>query len=189
MTILKLWSVLYWTWVASELVILLGMRTRRSSGTVRDRGSLLVLWIVIFSSITAGIWIGEVAPHTIFNGAHWVRYAALALLVSGLVVRWTAIVQLGKSFSANVAVAVDQTILKTGLFRYVRHPSYSGLMLVFAAVGLHSRNWWGLIATVVPSVAALLYRIHVEEQALSDVFGQEYREYSSTTKRLLPGLY
>jgi len=61
--------------------------------------------------------------------------------------------------------------------------------LVFAAVGLHSRNWWGLIATVVPSVAALLYRIHVEEQALSDVFGQEYREYSSTTKRLLPGLY
>jgi protein-S-isoprenylcysteine O-methyltransferase Ste14 len=42
---------------------------------------------------------------------------------------------------------------------------------------------------MVPSFAALLYRIHVEEKALCDAFGEEYQEYSRITKRLIPGVY
>jgi protein-S-isoprenylcysteine O-methyltransferase len=54
---------------------------------------------------------------------------------------------------------------------------------------MHTRNWVGLAITLVPTTAALLYRIHVEEAALRQAFGQEYSDYSRATKRLIPGIY
>lgn len=184
-----LWRALENTWVVSEVAILLLTRTRRSSGTVRDRGSLLLLWPVIVLAITAGSWIGEVEPHTIAGGAAWVRELSVALLVLGLLLRSAAIVTLGRSFSANVAIHATQRVHRTGLFRFVRHPSYSGLLLIFAAIGLHTRNWLGLLVVLLPTCAALLYRIHVEEAALGEAFGDEYTDYCRTTKRLIPGVY
>ena len=189
MTTAMLWKILDLTWIASEVAVLAATRTRRGSGNVRDRGSLLILWPVIVASITAGSWIGEAHAPTMFGGAHWVRTASLAVLIIGLAIRWTAIATLGKAFSANVAIHATQTVRKTGLFRFVRHPSYSGLVLIFVAVGMHTRNWAGLAITLVPTTAALLYRIHVEEAALRQAFGQEYIDYSRATKRLIPGIY
>jgi protein-S-isoprenylcysteine O-methyltransferase Ste14 len=189
MSILLLWGALYWAWVASEVVILLVTRTRRDGGRVRDRGSLLILWPVIIASLTVGIYLGETRPHTMFGGAHWVRYASLVLLAAGLVLRWSAIVTLGKSFSANVAIHETQTLNRSGLFGAVRHPSYLGMLVIFIAVGMHSRNWLGLAVTVIPPMAALLYRIHVEELALEDAFGEQYAEYRKTTKRLIPWVW
>lgn len=189
MSVLKLWGALYWAWVASEIVILLATRRRRSTGTVRDRGSLFLLWSVIVTSVTFGIYVGETRPHTLFGGAHWVRYLSLVLLVAGLALRWAAIVTLGKAFSANVAISATQTLNRSGIFRVVRHPSYAGMMVIFVAVGMHSRNWLGLAITVMPPTLALLYRIHVEEIALSNAFGDDYADYSKSTKRLIPGIY
>jgi protein-S-isoprenylcysteine O-methyltransferase Ste14 len=124
-----------------------------------------------------------------FGGAHWLKVAAIAILVAGLTIRWTAILSLGKAFSANVAIRDSQTVYRSGLYRLVRHPSYSGLLLVFAAISLHERNWLAASVVMVPTTAALLYRIHVEEAALHEAFGAQYESYRSTTKRLIPGIY
>jgi protein-S-isoprenylcysteine O-methyltransferase Ste14 len=124
-----------------------------------------------------------------FGGAHWLKVAAIAILVAGLAIRWTAILSLGKAFSANVAIRDSQTVYRSGLYRLVRHPSYSGLLLVFAAIALHERNWLAASVVMVPTTAALLYRIHVEEAALHEAFGAQYESYSSRTKRLIPGIY
>ena len=96
---------------------------------------------------------------------------------------------LGRSFSANVAIHAEQRLQTAGLYRFVRHPSYFGLLLVLVAIGLHTRNWIGFATVVIPSMAALSYRIHVEEQALRAAFGDVYAVYTSRTKRLLPGVY
>ena len=189
MSLLTVFGVLYWVWVASEVLLILVTRTTRKSGEVKDRGSLLVLWAVIFVSIWVGFWYGASHAHTIFAGAAWVRRLALGVLAVGVAVRWTAIVTLGRSFSVNVAIHAKQTVQKTGLFRMVRHPSYSGLLLVFLAVGLWTRNWVALAIFVVPPMLALLYRMNVEERALREAFGTEYEEYSQETKRLIPGVY
>ena len=109
--------------------------------------------------------------------------------VAGIIIRWTAIFSLGKSFSANVAIREDQQLKQTGLYRFVRHPSYSGLLLILLPVGIHSRNWAGLLVLIVPATVALIYRIHVEETALHEAFGSRYTDYSKTTRRLVPGLY
>jgi len=189
MDVPHIWRFLYWAWAASEVGILLITRTRRSSGSVRDRGSLLILWPTIFFSISAAFWIGDSRPPTLLPGAHWVAAASLFCLAAGLAIRWTAIFTLGKSFSANVAIHAAQTVHKTGLFRFVRHPSYSGMLLIFVSIGLATRSWLAFAIVLVLPMAALLYRIHVEEAALTAAFGADYIEYSQSTKRLIPGVY
>jgi protein-S-isoprenylcysteine O-methyltransferase Ste14 len=189
MSLITIWKTLYWAWVATEVGVLLITRTRRRTGTVQDRGSLLVLWPTICSSITAAFVIGATHPGNIFPGAPWVFQASFACLVAGLIVRWTAIFTLGRSFSANVAIHATQTLHKTGLFRFVRHPSYSGMLLIFLGLGLGIRNWLSLAIVLIFPTAALLYRIRVEEAALKRAFGNDYLEYARTTRRLIPGVY
>jgi protein-S-isoprenylcysteine O-methyltransferase Ste14 len=189
MSIGKLFGVLYWAWVASEALLQVVRRTSSKSGEVKDRGSLLLLLPVIFGSIWAATWYGEVHGRTMLGGPHWLGIVALVLFVIGLAIRGTAIFTLGRSFSTNVAIRATQTVHKTGLFRWVRHPSYSGMLLIFTAIGLWQRNGVSLAIMVVFPTAALLYRIRVEERALTEAFGQDYLQYSQETKRLIPGIY
>jgi protein-S-isoprenylcysteine O-methyltransferase Ste14 len=189
MSLSMMWLVSYCTWVASEIVIGIATRTRKSSGNVRDRGTMVLLWVVLFTSITAGVWFSDAKGTNLPNGTHWLKPASLFVLLAGLALRWWAIVSLGKSFSSNVAIHATQRVLKTGLYRWMRHPSYSGLLLCIFAVALHTRNWISFLIIIFPCSAAVLYRIHIEEAALRDHFGPEYVEYSRRTKRLVPGVY
>jgi protein-S-isoprenylcysteine O-methyltransferase Ste14 len=175
--------------VVSEVLLVIVTRTRGGDGGVYDRGSIQVLWVVIFGSIWCGSWYGTVHPHTIFPGAAWVGTAAVSLMAAGLAVRWTSIWSLGRAFSVNVAIRAGQKLYRGGLFALVRHPSYSGMMLIFAAIGLRLQNWIALLVLVLPPLFALLYRIHVEEAALGQAFGADYEDYRRSTKRLVPGIY
>jgi protein-S-isoprenylcysteine O-methyltransferase Ste14 len=189
MTLAKLFTILYWVWVASEVLLQVFTRTGRGKGEVKDRGSLVLLLLVIFASIWAATWYRDTHGRTMLVDPHLLRIAAMVLLVAGLAIRWTAILTLGRSFSTNVAIHATQTVHKTGLFRWARHPSYTGMLLIFAAIGLSQRNWTSLAIMLVFPTAALLYRINVEEMALTEAFGKDYVEYSRCTKRLLPGIY
>jgi len=189
MSVSVIWHVLYWGWFASEAYIAVATRTKHDGGIVRDRGSLLILWMVIFASITACEWIRHVYPPNMSGGASWLKSAGLIVLVAGISIRWTAIRTLGKAFSVNVAIKDSQRICRAGLYHFLRHPSYLGLLLIFLAIGLHSRNWTSFAVVLVPTVAAMLYRIHIEEHALRDAFGEEYMDYARGTKRLIPGVY
>jgi protein-S-isoprenylcysteine O-methyltransferase Ste14 len=184
-----LWGSFYWAWVASEVVIAVATRTGRSGGKVRDRGSQLILWMAIVVSLTACEWVRRIMPANIFGGAAWLKTASVVALVTALAIRWTAVFTLGKSFSANVAIRQSQKLMRSGLYRMVRHPSYLGLLMVFVAIGIHSRNWTSFVVAIVPTTAALIYRIQVEETVLREAFGEEYARYSRMTKRLVPGVY
>jgi protein-S-isoprenylcysteine O-methyltransferase Ste14 len=186
---LALWRILYWAWLASEVLLVIVTRTRKAGGEVQDRGSLYVLWIVIFASIWIGAGYGQLHSPTIFPGAGWVKTASLILMAAGLAIRWTSILSLGRAFSVNVAIHADQKLYRRGLFSLVRHPSYTGMLMIFAALGLRLQNWISLAMVVVPPLLALLYRMQVEEQALARAFGAEYEAYRSSTKRLMPGIY
>ena len=189
MIISKMFAILYWVWIASELLLQLVTRTTRSQGQLKDRGSLWLLLTVIFASVWGAFAYGDTHPHTMLGGAHWLRPAALVIMLAGFAIRWTAIISLGSSFSTNVAIHSTQTLRTTGLFRWVRHPSYTGMLLNFAAVGIYQRNWISLAIVIVFPTAALMYRIHVEESALREAFGAQYTEYSKSTSRLIPGIY
>jgi protein-S-isoprenylcysteine O-methyltransferase Ste14 len=187
MTASVLWHILFCCWVLSEVFIAIAMRTRNRA-EARDRGTQTILWIVIALSISTAEAIRGTS-FSMFGRVHWLILLAIVVIIAGLAIRWIAIISLGKSFSANVAIRGSQTIYKQGLYRWVRHPSYLGLELIFLAIALHSRNWISFVVVLIPTTMALLYRIHVEEFASNRAFGPEYTEYSRNTRRLIPWLY
>ena len=107
----------------------------------------------------------------------------------GLAIRVWAIVALGRAFRTTVEVDSGQAIVSTGPYRWVRHPSYSGLLLIVFGCGLAAGNWLALAVCLLLPLPALLWRIHVEEAELIRVLGDRYRAYQAHTKRLFPGVW
>lgn len=186
-------SVALWTVIllfpAGEIGLSIMRRAR--SGIVRreDGGSIGLLWLVILASVaiaTTGQWVAGLrlpAPGWFLRGL------AFALLVSGLTLRWVAIVSLGRFFTVDVAIHEGHALVDQGVYRYARHPSYTGLLMAFAGLGIFFGNWISLFALTVPIGAAVLVRIRREEAALIEALGDSYAAYCSRTKRLVPGVY
>ena len=89
----------------------------------------------------------------------------------------------------TVEVDAGQAVVSTGPYRRVRHPSYSGLLLIVAGFGLAAGNWLALVICIVLPLSAVLRRIQVEEAELTGMLGDRYRAYQAQTKRLIPGLW
>ena len=107
----------------------------------------------------------------------------------GLAIRVWAVAALGRAFRTTVEVDADQAVVSSGPSRWVRHPSYTGLLLIMAGFGLAVGNWLALAACLALPLPALLRRIQVEEAELTRVLGEPYRAYRTQTKRLVPGLW
>jgi protein-S-isoprenylcysteine O-methyltransferase Ste14 len=176
-------------WLVGEILIAVLTRTRQGEGKIRDRGTQIILWVVIVASLRIDEWMHTLFPVDMPGSDRWLRPAAVAILFLGLGVRAVAIVTLGKAFSVNVATRAGQRLQRSGLYGLVRHPSYLGLELIFLAFALHSCTWACFAVVMVPPTLAMLYRIHVEETALRAAFGPDYDDYSRNTKRLIPGVY
>jgi protein-S-isoprenylcysteine O-methyltransferase Ste14 len=136
-----------------------------------------------------GMLLGFIGLGRIHTGSNLTAPLGLALLVTGIAIRWTAIYALGKYFTCTVLIKDDHRLIKTGLYKHLRHPAYTGALIAHLGLGLSFSNWFSLTLSVAPYLIAVMYRMHVEEQALTETFGEEYRDYSRGTKRLIPKLY
>ncbi len=110
-------------------------------------------------------------------------------MVVGLVIRWKAIVTLGEQFTGKVKIFSTQRLIQNGPYKHVRHPGYTGGLLAHLGMAIAFSNWISILLIFFPVVVAAIYRMHVEEEALLRAFGNEYAEYSSRTKRLVPMIY
>jgi protein-S-isoprenylcysteine O-methyltransferase Ste14 len=175
-------------WIGSEIIL---TRTRRSQTTdVRlDKSSLRVLWVTIAVGVNVGILLSFQRIGYFGNGSPIYPIAGLVFILCGLIVRWIAIVSLKHQFTVDVSITKDHRIINTGIYRVVRHPAYAGSLLSFFGLGLCFANYLTILIMFPPICSAFLYRIHVEERALRDNFGDEYANYCASTKRLIPGVY
>jgi protein-S-isoprenylcysteine O-methyltransferase Ste14 len=155
-----------------------------------DRGSKLVVVVTANLSIVLGFWVASLFPSMAF-GRYWraVFFVGLAVLVGGMLFRWYAIRVLGRFFTFDVAISPGQTVIDSGPYRYVRHPSYTGSLVGYVGVGLALGNWAALLVPALCMAAAYAYRIPVEERALVKGLGQPYEEYRKRTWRLIPFVY
>jgi protein-S-isoprenylcysteine O-methyltransferase len=174
-------------WIASEIGLAV-LRRSGSGATRKDAGSLLVLNAVIYVSVALGMFLGMTGRGRVSLPipALWL---GLGAIVAGLAVRWWAVLTLRRFFTVDVAIHADHRLVETGPYRFVRHPAYVGMLLSFAGLALCASGWVSALVILVPIVAALLYRIRVEERALLGAFPSEYRVYAARTARLFPGVY
>lgn len=182
-------QILYFAWPVSEVILGLVTRAKRYTRARRDRGSLALLWIAIGVAIPAAVYVRVTQGRTMPFPLVWQEAISLLLLLGGLILRWTAIITLGRLFTPTVSIQEDHRVVQTGLYRFMRHPSYTGLLVAFLGLGFSYGNWVGLAVLIVPITAALLYRIRVEERLMKETFGDQYIAYSASTKRLIPGIY
>jgi protein-S-isoprenylcysteine O-methyltransferase Ste14 len=173
--------------LAAWALLELGVRVRESiqgkGARHRDRGTRILVALTLGAAIGTAI----AAPSA----------PSLPLLATGLVVMWLglalrvwSITALGGDFRTTVEVEPGQAVVSTGPYRWVRHPSYTGLLLITAGLGVARGAWVSLAACVLLLLPALLRRIHVEEAELDHVLGDAYRNYqSNTTARLIPHLW
>jgi protein-S-isoprenylcysteine O-methyltransferase Ste14 len=184
------WSqVLGWIYLASEILLTITRRSRSRTGTKQDRSTLGMLWILIALSVMAGVLI---TTHWRAAGLPYGRELTVAdvvLFAAGLILRWWAIITLGRFFTVDVTIEQDHELVERGPFRLVRHPSYTGVLLAFFGWTLTLRNWAAILVVLVPIFAAFVHRMNVEEEALTGALGPKYVAYMSRTKRLLPGIY
>ena len=185
---MRLIAYLSYVFFFSELALLIVKRSKGKTNKVRkDRGSLILLWIMIFIGFFGGFFLSK---HNEWNSANYfIAGAGLMLVIAGFIIRWTAILQLGKSFTVDVAIT-DVASLKTdGLYKLVRHPSYSGLLLIITGFSITMNSFYSYIALLVPVFLAVCYRINVEEKVLIGEFGDNYNRYKVKTKKIIPGIY
>ncbi len=167
----------------SEILLLLVKRSvKTTSKTRNDRGSLIFLWLMITCGFISGFFLSE--PKNDFLAGFGFLFIA-----GGLIVRWVAILQLGESFTVDVAVTASAKLKTDGIYEIIRHPSYLGILLVVFGFSCAMNSFYSFLVLVVPVFIAVIYRINVEEKVLIAEFGEQYTVYMSDTKRLIPGLY
>lgn len=171
----------------SELLLTFVRRSDKNLTSKRgDRGSMLIIWVVILTSLTAGFFYAGRRYHMT---SYLSSILGIAIYLAGMIIRWLSILQLKDAFTVDVAVSKGQQLKKDGFYRTVRHPSYLGILLIIIGLGIGMNNIISFLITVVPVFIALSYRINVEEKLLNEFFGNEYREYSLLTKRIIPWIY
>ena len=174
-------------WAAAEVFNTIGLRFLR--GTIRsqsrDRGSYWVIVLVVWGSMFISFLL-RVLNWGVFHSS--LQFLGLGMTFVGIVVREWAVISLGRFFTVTVKVTSDQRLVKHGLYRWFRHPAYSGSILSLVGFPLAIGTWAGGLVVFIFSLLGYFHRMKIEEQALLNVFGDEYRDYMQHTWRLFPGI-
>jgi protein-S-isoprenylcysteine O-methyltransferase Ste14 len=116
------------------------------------------------------------------------RYFGLFLFFAGSILRLAAVFVLGRRFSGLVAIQPGHQLKTDGLYHYIRHPSYTGLIASMIGYVLIFRSMIGLLLNILLFLF-LVSRMNDEESFLEAHFGDEYRNYRLRTRRLVPFVY
>ena len=186
---LTLW-IAVGAWALGEIVLQLRQLARSDRATTREWGS----YGGILLAAAVGVVLARLVKALVPAWDVSTRLTGLLVVIVVLVVlgggfRLWSIVALGQYFRAVVHIQEGHRVVRSGPYRVLRHPSYTGLLVGLLGVGL----LWGNIASAVvfelSLIAGVLYRIRIEERMLLDNLGDSYADYMEHTDRLIPGVW
>lgn len=163
-------------------------RSKKStSKQQKDKGSLVLLWVTITLCFTFGFIF---ADYSRWGISHLIMaIIGLLAIIVGFIIRWVAIIQLKKAFTVDVAIGTEHKLKTDGIYKTIRHPSYLGMLMIMTGFAISMNSIISILVIVIPMIIVLLFRISVEESLLVEAFGNQYIEYKSKTKKLIPWVY
>ncbi len=180
------WAVFLFAYVPEFGLV---TRSRPAKGEKADRGSMIVIMLAGWIGSAGAIAVAGIRTFAITRGRLAWFLAGLTILLLGRLLRMHCWRMLGKHFTGDVKAAEDQPVIERGAYRWVRHPSYTGGILMYLGTGIALTNWLSAIIITAAGALAYLYRVHVEEQALRAALGSRYQEYMGRTKRFIPFVF
>ncbi|MGV1047543.1 MAG: methyltransferase family protein [Solirubrobacterales bacterium] len=173
------------------LELLTRVRSRLSAGGApAERLSFFVVIASVGTGLVAALLAASYTTSAAISVARLPVFLAGAVLTAaGIALRQWAIAVLGRSFTVEVRVRADQQVVESGPYRVLAHPSYTGMIMSLAGIGLMLGNWVSLAALALIPTAGLLFRIQAEERVLLGSLGEPYRRFLATRARLVPGIW
>ena len=114
--------------------------------------------------------------------------AGMALVVIGLIIRVCAASTLRRFYSSTLVIRSDHQLITHGIYRFVRHPIYLGVLVSVIGMPVVASSLYGLLIMLI-LIPVILNRIRLEERMLTAEFGDSYRAYKKTTHNLIPFIY
>jgi protein-S-isoprenylcysteine O-methyltransferase len=155
-----------------------------------DRGStrlLGVAFLVALLTLLVAPALNAVQLGTIgWTAAGWL---GIGLMVGGIALRFWATRVLGRYYTRTLRIANDQKVIDHAPYNILRHPGYSGVLVMWAGAGFATLNWVAVTAVIVGMSGIYTHRIRCEEEMLRSALGQQYETYMARTWRLVPFLY
>ncbi len=115
--------------------------------------------------------------------------SGLLCMLIGMGIRLSAMKTLGRFHMTSVSILPDHRLVERGFYRWIRHPSYLGVIVLLLGLACVLANYASLFILIGFVIPAYAYRISREEKVLIDHFGQAYENYRLRTRRLLPFVY
>jgi protein-S-isoprenylcysteine O-methyltransferase Ste14 len=186
-------AVAFWAlfglFAVGEGVMRLRSRLHRQDSTAVEPWSQVIVVVSILGGLLGGLGAASVGSADLRAGRWPVFVIGLVLMALGIFVRQWSIFTLGRFFAGDLRVSARQPVIDTGPYRWVRHPSYSGLIIFFVGFGLALTNVISIAVLVIVPTVGLIARIHFEERVLIASLGEPYRRYAAVHKRLVPGVW
>jgi protein-S-isoprenylcysteine O-methyltransferase Ste14 len=174
------WAVFVVVWAVSAFFV---KRTvERPLRSARLLSLLAVIWVFEVVLRTAGL------QQTLWSQTAAVGVLADLLTVAGLAVALWARAVLGRNWSGRIAFKEDHELIQHGPYAYVRHPIYSGLLLMGLGTAVESGR---LASFVLLGAAAVMLAVkaHFEERLMTSHFPEAYPQYRRRVKALIPGVW
>jgi protein-S-isoprenylcysteine O-methyltransferase Ste14 len=143
---------------------------------------IVVYTLVLGAIIGEYINLGGSAPR-------YYNYIGVGLFFLGGLLRVYARKALDRFFTFDVIIQKGHKLVTKGVYRFMRHPGYLGMLFMLVGLALALSSLYGGLAILIFYIPALLYRISAEEDLLIKAFGQEYLNYMQKTKKLIPFIY
>jgi protein-S-isoprenylcysteine O-methyltransferase Ste14 len=181
-------KVILGAWVAFEVIMTIRQRWLVKGRPPHDPSGY-VLWVALTGSVIAAVSIGRADPLPWPGGRVWPVVAGLTLICVGIGLRAWSIATLGRFFQYRIEVQPGHRVVSEGPYRYVRHPSYSGIVLVLIGIALATGDVLGVMVVAVLGSIGLTVRIRAEERQLTDALGGQYERFAAQRKRLVPRVW
>src|SRR5271169_400202 len=178
-----LWSAFFVIW------LVWGFATKRTQTRVSFASQVPYLtftFAAFYSMFSRYVAFGWMRLHVLPRDL-WIANLGIAITAAGLLFAIWARAYLGRNWSGAVTVKVGHELIRSGPYRWVRHPIYSGMILAMIGTPINQGQFLGFIAVVLLWIGFSL-KSRIEELFMVTTFGQEYEQYSRSTGAILPRL-
>ena len=173
----------------SEWVLNFSMKKKGINSVEKDKTTIIFMFALTISvaiAILLSFYLNRIEVLKIVFSHKILMVLTIFFMLIGMMIRWFSIITLDKYFSTNLTIIDGHTLYKSGLYKYIRHPSYLGATISFVGVGLYFSNMISFCIIVSSIVIGYIHRIRNEEKMLINHFGKEYVDYQNETKILIP---